>query len=321
MRIGMVGCGGIARRYHGPSYVRYAEQNSDVALVACCDTNETSARQFAEAYGFSRHYTDYQAMLDTEALDAVCLCVPEPLMCTIACHVMQRGLPTFIEKPPGLTTDELGQMIQTARVHQVLHQVAFNRRHMPLAQALKQRLTQHDSLQHIRYEMTRVNRQDADFSTTAIHGIDTTRFLAGSDYQSVRFHYQPVVPDVPHVVNIYMDCVFASGTTAHLAFTPMSGAVTERATVHLQDHSYYLKMAVWDSIDLPGTLQNVEKGQVIESVTGEDEDYIAYGFYDENLAFFESVRSGIQTTDTLESARQAVAIMQAIRERKPEYTI
>ena len=36
------------------------------------------------------------------------------------------------------------------------------------------------ALQHLHYEMTRVDRRDPDFSTTAIHGLDAVRFLAGA---------------------------------------------------------------------------------------------------------------------------------------------
>ena len=43
-------------------------------------------------------------------------------------------------------------------------------------------------LRHVHYEMTRVDRRDPDFSTTAIHGIDAVRFLAGSDYARGAVH-------------------------------------------------------------------------------------------------------------------------------------
>ena len=45
-------------------------------------------------------------------------------------------------------------------------------------------------IQHLHYEMTRVDRRDPDFSVTAIHGIDAVRYLRASDYAQVRFRYQ-----------------------------------------------------------------------------------------------------------------------------------
>ena len=68
---------------------------------------------------------------------------------------------------------------------EVPHQVAFNRRYVPLLAELRERirlLPAGATLQHVRYEMVRVNRRDPDFSTTAVHAIDAVRFIAGADF-------------------------------------------------------------------------------------------------------------------------------------------
>ena len=72
----------------------------------------------------------------------------------------------------------------------VPHQVAFNRRFAPLVRELRRRIEEAGPLQHLHYEMTRVERRDPDFSTTAIHGLDAVRYLAGCDYAEARFRYR-----------------------------------------------------------------------------------------------------------------------------------
>jgi predicted dehydrogenase len=179
-------------------------------------------------------------------------------------------------------------------------------------------------VQHIAYEVTRVNRRDPDFSTTAIHGIDAVRTIAGADYAGVRFRYHEM-PDVgPGVCNIFMDCVMDSRATAHLAFCPVAGSVVERATVHAQDHTWYLHLPT-TGLDGTGLLRHVQKGRIAKERTGPDvsgteEEFVLEGFYGENAAFFDDIRAGRRPVDDLRSTRQSVEVAQCIRERRAEYS-
>ena len=53
---------------------------------------------------------------------------------------------------------------------------------MPIVRRFKE-LRQGLEGQMWQYDFFRINRKDADFSTTSIHGIDTLKFLVGSDYK------------------------------------------------------------------------------------------------------------------------------------------
>jgi myo-inositol 2-dehydrogenase / D-chiro-inositol 1-dehydrogenase len=208
-KICVIGCGEIAIGYHGPSYAKYADENPSVELAACCARRTGTAARFAEQFGFKRSYTDYLQMLEQERPDAVCLNVPPELVCEFSCEILDQGLPLLLEKPPGLTVAEIDRMITAAANSGVPHQVAFNRRFTPLTRALKRMLTENLALgeiQHIRVDFTRLNRTEADFSITAIHGIDTARFLAGSDFTWARFHYQDLSSLGSGVANIFIDC-------------------------------------------------------------------------------------------------------------------
>ena len=322
-----IGCGSIAVGYHGPALARYAGIHPDIELAACCDIDAVKAEAFRQRFGYTHSYTDYRAMLDMERPDAVCLAVPPPFTCEIGCEIMQRGLPLLMEKPPGLSVNEVDRLISVADKMRVPNQVAFNRRYTPLIQRLKSFLVEHcpSGVQHLRYDFTRVGRTDTDFSTTAIHGIDTARFIAGSDYAHIHFHYQEF-PDLGSTVaNVFMDCVFASGITAHLEFCPVTGAVTERATVYALDHSFYLQLPIWSGYDAPGQLQHVHQGVVVSDetgpqVSGSDEDMILNGFYAENEAFLDAIRDGQHPAGDVRTARQSVEVAQYIRERRSEYT-
>lgn len=322
-----IGCGNLANYCHGPSYARYAASHPDTELVACCDLDETKAIRFRERFGFSRHYTDLERMLRAESPDAVCLIVPVALTCELSCIILGMGYPLLTEKPPGRTTEEIDRMIHAADASGAAAQVAFNRRYTPLVRELKRLLSESvapSQIQHVRYDLTRVGRTDADFSTTAIHGIDAARFLADSDYAGVRFHYQ-VLPELgPTIANIYMDCTFVSGATAHLSFCPLAGVVVERATLHAHDHTFYLSLPMWNALDTPGRLQHLEKGELKLKVSGLDiseggEQFELNGFYGENACFFDDIRNGRRPAGDLRCARQSVEVAQCVRERRSEY--
>jgi predicted dehydrogenase len=264
-------------------------------------------------------------MLAAEKPDAVCILVPPEQLCRLTSQCLEMRIPVLVEKPPGKTLAEIDQMIKVADETQTPNQVAFNRRYTPLVQKMKS-LLESDSagLQHIRYDFCRIGRRDADFSTTAIHGIDTVRFLAGSDYARVHFYYQEMPELGPAVANIFLECTFESGATAQLNFTPVSGAVLERATLHAEDKVYNLHLPVWGGFDAPGRLFLVSDNQVQMDISGpqlsdEEDDYLLNGFYGENAAFFDDVRQGRFPQGDLKSGRQSVEIAQAMRERQAVY--
>ncbi len=327
LKIVTIGCGSMATAAHGPSYARYAATHPETELAACCDLDSDRAARFRERFGFQRSYTDFEAMLDAEQPDVVCLVAPVERTCALACAILERGYPLLMEKPPGRTTVEIDRMIAAAEAGGAVTQVAFNRRYTPLLRELKRLLTERfapSEIQHIRYDFTRVNRRDEDFSTTAIHGIDAVRFLAGSDYASLQFHYREYPQLGPGVANLFLDGTFDSGATTHLNFCPVTGALVERATVHAQDHTFYLDLPLQGSLDFPGRLQHIERNERKLDITGlelaeSSEMYEINGFYAENTAFFDAVRNGTTPEGDLRSARQSVEVAQYLRERRPDY--
>jgi predicted dehydrogenase len=271
-------------------------------------------------------------MLDDGKPDAVVLVVPETATPALAAAILERGLPMLIEKPPGRTGAEVDRLIAAADRggrdgHPVLHQVAFNRRFAPLVREMRRRLgllPGTPSIQHLHYEMTRVDRRDPDFSITAIHGIDAVRYLAASDFALVRFRYQEHSELGAGVANVFMDGVMASGTTAHLAFCPNAGVVVERAKAQADGHSLFLHVPMWNAFDSPGRLQHHDRGVCIADLRGDtvSDGPAAWelgGFYGEYEAFLGDLAAGRPPSPSLREARQSVVVAEHIRERRSEY--
>jgi len=326
-RVCVIGCGSLSTSAHGPALRRYAQRHEGVSLAACCDLDRAKAEAYRSAFGFARCDVDFREMLARERPDAVCLMAPVDRTCELSCAVLGMGFPLLMEKPPGLNRAECVAMIAAAEKAGVPNQVAFNRRYAPLVRELKARLegtVQPADIQNIRYDFFRINRRDADFATTAIHGIDTVRFLAGAPYRRVQFRYQEFPALGPTVANLFMDCEMASGATAQISFCPVTGVIIERATVSLFDHTFFLNIPIWRAFDSPGRLQHLVRGELVADVDGgaldgAGEMYIASGFYGENASFLDDLRAGRRPTGDIRSGLQSVEIADAIRQRRSAY--
>lgn len=323
LKICTIGCGNHSSLVHGPSYLKYVKNYPDTVLEACCDLDNVRATAYREKFGFLRSYTDMYEMLEKEKPDAVCVIVPEPLICDTATAVMNLGYHILLEKPPGMCKKDTQRMIAEAESRHVINHVAFNRRYIPLVKKLKEELQEYavDGIQNILYEFYRYERREGTFETTAIHGIDAVKNIAGSNYKQVRFTYQEMPQYGPKVANIYLECTFENGVIARINFVPCAGVVVDRACINAKDHTFFLQTPIWNGFDTPGELVHVHNGELVSKISGLDlncgtEMFETNGFYDENEVFFENVRAGKQGTDTISSALQAVEIAEAIKLRR-----
>ena len=93
VKIGFIGTGGIAN-----AHMTALAGMEDVELKAFMDIREDRAEEAAQKHG-GRAYGDHNAMLDSEELDAVYICVPPFAHTGQEAAVAQRGLALFVEKP------------------------------------------------------------------------------------------------------------------------------------------------------------------------------------------------------------------------------
>ena len=128
----LVGCGGVSHRYHGPSFMKYRENNPGFVTAACCDLDIEKAERHKQDIGFLRAYTDLHEMIETEKPDAVCVVVAASAAASVCLQVMEHGVPLMTEKPPGISIDEIDQLIEVSERKKISNMVAFNRRNTPL---------------------------------------------------------------------------------------------------------------------------------------------------------------------------------------------
>ena len=320
LRVCMIGCGGFAQLCHGPSQRRLSAHRPDVELAACCDTDAGRAQAYGDAFGFARHYTDSLAMLAAEKPDAVILAVPPAFTCRAASLVLERGFPLLLEKPPGMSPAELDRLIAAATAGRAPAQVAFNRRYMPILRQARGVLDAHfpsGGVSRIDYEMVRCERWDPDFSTTAIHAVDATLFLARGPFLAAELHFQPQRRGDHETANVLIDAECASGCRALVNIQPVVGRNAETARIHALGQSLVLNIPASPLSDESGSLEFWRGNALVTAARdGAGDVGERFGILGETEAFLNAVGTGAGFAPRLQDCRQQVALMEAIRRRQ-----
>lgn len=324
-KICLIGCGFMTNNGHGPSCMKYARLHDDVELAACCDVNIDAARSVCEKFGFERAYTDYIDMAEREKPDVVLAVTPPAITKEVSIELLKRKIPVMLEKPPGMDKEQVRAIHNAALSSKTPARAAFNRRYTPLVQALMGEMkAAGQKVLDISCMFVRVGRTDDDFSTTAIHGIDTVKHIAQSDYKQVRFTYSDIKYKGADVTNISVSAVMESGATASLTFLPCGGCVVERISVTLVGYTFFLYLPVWGGADAPGKLVCMKDGKEYKTVSGNDlvKEYSLYesnGFYDESAGFFDMLRAHETPESDVISGETSVELALCIRERRDSY--
>jgi predicted dehydrogenase len=116
LRIGLVGCGDVARRHYLPALTDLADR---VRIVSCMDVRRDAAEALAhDIAGWSpgaRAFDDLDAMLAAGGLDAVIDLAPATRHGTVNRAVLDAGVALYSEKPIASTLAEANGLIATAR--------------------------------------------------------------------------------------------------------------------------------------------------------------------------------------------------------------
>lgn len=113
LRVGIVGCGGIANGKHMPS-IRASELAD---MVAFCDIVKERAEKAAAEYGVdgAKVYTDYKELLADSSIDVVHVCTPNRSHSEITCAALYAGKHVMCEKPMAKTAADAKAMLDAAK--------------------------------------------------------------------------------------------------------------------------------------------------------------------------------------------------------------
>jgi predicted dehydrogenase len=114
IKIGIIGCGGIANQKHMPALQKLAD---DCEMVAFCDIIESRAVKAAQEYGVegARVYTDYRDLLKEQEIDVVHVLTPNVSHSPITVAAFEAGKHVMCEKPMAHSTEAAQKMMDAWR--------------------------------------------------------------------------------------------------------------------------------------------------------------------------------------------------------------
>ena len=113
LRVGIIGCGGIANGKHLPAL----QKTGKVDVVAFCDINPEKAASTAKKFGTpdAKTYTDYKKLLEDKSIDVVHVCTPNRSHSFITVDALEAGKHVMCEKPMAINSAEAKKMLDAAK--------------------------------------------------------------------------------------------------------------------------------------------------------------------------------------------------------------
>ena len=124
LNVGLIGLGRLGRVYARDLAGRIPETR----LVAVADSFGTLAKDIAAEFEVPRSHTDPMALIDDKHVDAIVIVTPTHVHREQVIAAAERGKPTFCEKPPALSLDEVLGMKHAIEASGMFFQMGFMRR-------------------------------------------------------------------------------------------------------------------------------------------------------------------------------------------------
>ncbi|MGO4698399.1 Gfo/Idh/MocA family protein [Paenibacillus sp. 2TAB26] len=114
LKIGIIGCGGIANQKHMPSLAKLSHMGE---MVAFCDVIEEKAQKAAQDFGSegAKVYVDYKKLLEDESIDVVHVLTPNLQHSYITVDALEAGKHVMCEKPMAINSIEAKKMVDAAK--------------------------------------------------------------------------------------------------------------------------------------------------------------------------------------------------------------
>jgi predicted dehydrogenase len=318
-RLAVIGAGRMAFSVHLPSQ-HYLARAGRSELAAICDLNQEAAAKAAKVFGAKAAYHDIDEMLNKEKPDGVVVLTRVVDTACVAGHVLRRGYPVLMEKPPGESSRECRAMIKAAKAGRAKSMVAFNRRFCPVLVQGKAEMRKRAPLKGASALMYRHLRSEDDFFYgTGIHSLDALRFLGG-DMNSIETHAKPLVKGERPAFTLVIG--YKNGTSGTLVIRPQAGASIERYEIFGHNTVALIRAGVGWLIDAPGTCEIFENNKPVRIADAlapfkrfdkKLKYAAASGFFGENAHFVDALHGKAQFTPSLEESLQSVEIAEAVQ--------
>ena len=142
LKVGIIGCGGIANGKHMPSL----KQIPELEMVAFCDIIVERAEKAAKEFGTpdAKVYEDYKELLADASIDVVHVLTPNREHAQITIDALHAGKHVMCEKPMAKSAADARRMVEAAKETGKKLTIGYQSRHTEAADYLKKAITRGD---------------------------------------------------------------------------------------------------------------------------------------------------------------------------------
>lgn len=312
LAVGIVGTGTLGTRL-GKQFADVSE----ATVVAITDIDPENRREAGDALGVDTgsRYESYEAMIETEPLDAVVIATPHTLHYEQVVTALEAGLHVLCEKPLATDLDDARDLVERSREREQVLMVGYQRHLGPAYIHGRDGLEDADpkfvtaEISQNWYATQRGTwRTDPDLSgggqlyDTGSHLIDAVLWMSDLDPQSVSaemvFVDEAERVDVQAVLNV----VFEGGCVASISVSGDSPRVREHIHFWDDDGGVYVEGQSWE----PRETEIVEPDGA-RRYPGTDHDTERT----KARAFVDSIRTGEEPPATPIDAYKVTAVTEA----------
>lgn len=323
VRVAFLGAGKQANWRHYPSL----KSQPDVELVALCDMDEAKASETAQRWDVPKTYTSFERMLaETDPQAVYIIMGPDAVQAPVTL-ALKQGRNVFIEKPPGLTLNQVKLFAYEAEANGCLTMVGFQRRFLPAMTVLKSRVEERGPIHSVAVANLKSTRDLSrpaasgvldQLTSDGMHAVDNLRWLCGGDVVHVTCNARTLHVPGPVVNAVMAQVEFSTGAVGHLQYSFMTGgmALTEGATAagifRAEIHGTNISAMVDAERDSyivadNGEAERFESKSFAEPDGSNPNHWL--GFWHETRHFIDCVKAGKQPSSNLADAVKTYALI------------
>ena len=191
LRIGLVGCGRVARFHHGPILSKI----SGARVTAIVDPDPTARKAMARFHPGATLYQTADRAIELGEVDALVICTPPSEHAGATIAALDAGLHVYVEKPLALSLEDATRMVEAAGAASQIAMVGHNFRLHPEYQMAQKALTRGElgDLMAVRTLFTSEKRDLPGWKSApgaggdaitdlAIHHFDIVSYLADTEF-------------------------------------------------------------------------------------------------------------------------------------------
>ncbi len=126
---GIIGCGLISK-WHAYA-INELSKTMPVCLAGCADVKIEFAQRFASEYEGVKAYETIDDMLASDDIDSVSICTPSGFHSDLAIRAAKAGKHIVVEKPMAITTEQLNDLQDACKKHNVILTSVSQMRYYP----------------------------------------------------------------------------------------------------------------------------------------------------------------------------------------------